>query len=195
MNSTDTPTRLTPAGMLAAVESCHRLAWQLAYRFHAKNPAIRLTDLHDVAAWALKVAAVKFDPSRGLKFVTPAYRYVWLALIDFCRVESARGMHVPQSHPPYYAPRPLPIRETWQTPQGACGPRVNELGEEFWQSVARDLTSRERELVLAVFRDGLSRTAARKRMGITKQRAGQLFAAAMVRLRGREDLKELARAA
>src|SRR5262245_7950629 len=80
--SIEAPIRLTAEQMLEAVSSCDKLAWKLAYTFHTTNPICDVEELYEVAVSAMKHAALRFDPSRGLKFITPAYQYARFALID-----------------------------------------------------------------------------------------------------------------
>lgn len=187
-----TATRLTPSEMLTAIDSCRPLAMKLAKRFRATNPGIPLPDLFDTAVFGLKLAAIKYDPSRGNKFITVAYRYAFTELIQFCRVESARGMHVPEDHKPYYAPAPKVLAEDWQHP--VTTDSHDELGEDFWRSVVRTLDARDARVILRVWRDGLDQKEAGAELGISRARAQQLHQRAMERLKGREDLRALARA-
>lgn len=184
------PTRLTTSEMLAAIASCRPFAHALAKRFHLTNPNVPLRDLNAAAMFALKVAALKFDPSRGNKFITPAGLYIKIELINYCRVESARGMHVPTDHKPYYAPAPSGFAEPWQHP--TTTDERNELGEDFWESVARTLDDRDARVILRVFRDGVQQKDVAGELGVSKARVGQLYERAVRRLREREDLKELA---
>lgn len=184
------PSRMTPEEMLTAVESCNALAWKLAYDFRRQNPSIQPGELHAVAVAAFKHAALLFDKTRGCKFITPACQYARFALINYCRRESARGMHVPESHEPYFAP---PMRRTlasWQHP--AVHDERDEFGEDFWQAVLRDLCEGDRAAVLAVYRDDMSYSEAAVRLGVTKQRVQQKLKRAMAKLRARADLRQLA---
>lgn len=183
--------RMTPDEMAAAVESCDALAWKLAYDFRRQNPSIRPDELYLVAVAAMKHAALLFDKSRGNKFITPACTYARYALISFCRRESARGMHVPESHEPYFAP---PMKRTlagWQHP--AVRDERDDLGDDFWRSVLRDLCEGDRRAVLAVYRDDMSYSEAAARLGITKQRVQQKLKRAMAKLAARTDLEQLAK--
>lgn len=186
-------TRLSTAEMLAAIDSCCPLTYSLAKRFRATNPTIQFAELHAVAEFGkLKIAALKFDPSRGNKFITVAHQYIRFELLAFCHLESARGMHVPEAHGPFHAPTSRRgITEEWHHP--AVTDDRNELGEDFWVSVSRGLDARDAGVILKMFRDGITQPDVADEMGLTKQRVGQLVKRAMERLRRRGDLKELAR--
>lgn len=191
----NTPSRLTTAEMLAALDSVAALAWSLASRFHATNPIARLDDLHECAATAFKHAVLVYDPTRGNKFTTVAYRFAYFALIEFVRVESARWMHVSSDHKPYYAPAPVkvePGEDWWHPPATSVQPDASYEDQTFWESVTRTLHSRERAIVLGVFRDGKEQKELAREMGVSKARVGQLYQRAIEQLRGRADLRELA---
>lgn len=178
-----------------AVESCTPLAHHLARKMQALNPAVPLREFNAAALTALKLAALKFDPARHAKLSTYAWRVIWHELILLARNESARGMHVPTDHDPYYAPRPQAITAGWHHPRAAYTQAVADLGEDFWRSVSRTLCPRERQVVIGVFREGKTLKSLGPELGISKQRASQLLEAAMEKLRRRGDLKELAGAA
>ena len=187
----NTASRMTPDEMIAAVESCNKLAWKLAYAFRRQNPSVPAAELYAVAVAAMKHAALLFDRNRGNKFITPACQYARVALISFCRRESARGLHVPESHEPYFAP---PMRRTlaaWQHP--VTRDERDDLGADFWRSVLKDLCEGDRAAVLAVYRDDLTYSEAAARLGVTKQRVQQKLKRAVAKLRGRADLEQLAK--
>jgi RNA polymerase sigma factor (sigma-70 family) len=193
--TTEQPVGLSLTALLDLIESCRPLAHHLARKMYTLNPGTPLREFNDAATAALKVAALKYDPVRQAKFSTYAYVGIWRELINFARNESARGMHVPTDHPPYFARRPASITANWHHPRATCladaTASVNDLGEDFWRSVARTLCHRERLIIIGVFRDGKTLKAIGPELGISKQRAGQLYEAAMVKLARRDDLKEL----
>lgn len=193
------PTRLSTDGMLAAIESVDDLAWNIARKWHATNPRVRLIDIHEEVVHAFKVAVLNFDPSRGWKFTTYACPCAFNALTLFCRRENAHGMHVPESQPVYYAPAFKSIREAWHEPARQDGNLDSDLkadlGEGFWEWVTRDLTDRQRQAVLGIYRDGLRQSDVGHAVGLSKSAVGQNLDRAIVVLRQRADVMELAREA
>ncbi len=178
-------TRLTPDGMLAAVESCKALAMSRARSFRAGNPAVPLRDLMETAEYGLRLAALAFDPTRGTAFTTLAYRYVTTELIRFCRLESARGMHVPEGHGRYFAVVRSGFGEPWQHPPA---PAAGGPEPDFWEHVARGLDRRDAAALVGYYRDGRSQGQVAAALGVTEQRAGQLIRRAVAKLRGRREL-------
>jgi RNA polymerase sigma factor (sigma-70 family) len=183
--------RLSTDEMLAALKQWRGLALIQAKRFRRTNPALRLRDLFECALAAQKHAVLKFDPARGNSFSTVAYRYAHLALIEYCRVESARGMHVPSSgHDPYFAPEPGRFDEEWRHPT-VCDER-DDLGADFWQSVSRSLDRRDAFVLVRVFRDGLKPVQVAAELNLSRNRISQIVQRALEKLQTRADLAELA---
>lgn len=196
------PNRLTPDQMLSALDSIAALAWQLAASFAKTYRDLDLHELHAVASWAFKVAAMKYDPRRGAKFITVAYQYARFELIHYCRCEVARGLHVPENHPVWFAPRLATVgvnaKEHEHNPHdhranpNSLLARLADLGEDFWTSATRTLDRREREVIIGTFRDDQRQIDIAARLGISKQRVGQLLDRAMLKIGKRDDLKRLA---
>lgn len=107
-----------------------------------------------------------------------------------------RGPDVAVNHEPHYASAMVPIDASKDRDSRLHREDgVNELGEDFWLSVVKSLEDRDAHVVLRVFRDGKKQNEVAREMGLSKQRVGQLYERALLKLSRRKDLEELARAA
>jgi len=61
------------------------LAVKVAQRIHTRCPSVELDELCGEAFYRLCTAAETFDPTRGVRFSTYAYRVIYSKLLTFCR--------------------------------------------------------------------------------------------------------------
>src|SRR5262245_9491627 len=87
--------RLTPSQVEEFLATWDRYAWDIAYRWHGRNPGIDVGELYAEVRAGFVQAAAKFDPSLGTKFSTYATWWGNNFARQYVRREAARGMHVP----------------------------------------------------------------------------------------------------
>jgi len=165
----------------------------IAKKLKATNDRASLADIVAEVRVGFLQAAKRFDPSLGNTFGTYAWPAGWNSGAAYCRLEQARGLHVPTNHPAF-RPEMTPVFEDSLTKDVDAEDRT-ELPLDFWQRVTRVLTPRERAVILMVYRDGLTQAEAARKIGVSRARGGQIVQAAIQRLQKCESLKACLEAA
>lgn len=183
--------------LLAALGETEGMAWKIAAKLRARNPHapwLDVCELHAEVSAAFKYAAMLFDPARGVKFGTYAYRAGWNAGLSWLRQELARGMHVPASHAitcVFHVGLPGEAHGDLVGDR-AKGDAPAEYPADFWEDATVGLTDGERAVLVGVYRDGRRQTEVGRELGVSKSRANQFHASAVKKLKaGRRLAKYL----
>lgn len=169
---------------------CWRIAGDVAYW---QGPDVVAEVAAEVRA-QLAEAARRFDPSRGVKFITYAHRLAKSRAMSFAGLQARRGLHVPEGHlrgpGRAAAPRvgsidgsaaesgdPLTDILVEPAPEEPC-----ETPPDFWERVERVLTPKQYAVIRMRFVEGVTLAAAGERLGCVKERVRQHQARALERL-------------
>lgn len=179
------PTRLTPDEIAAAMEQWDPLAHKWAGRwFRTYRGVAPYADFHAEARLGMLIAARRFDPSRGFLFSTYSCWWIRQQLQRFVAAEVNRGLHVPETHHRAAGGTLwLPIASI----QDAGGPC--ESGDEWspdnWLADHRG----EGEPPTPTDWGHVLKAIGERLGGVTKERARQIVARAVRKLRAAEGLE------
>lgn len=186
----DLATRLTPDEIAEKLATHAGMVWKIAIDLHAKNRNLSLEDIHGAVQLGFVRAASMFDPSKGLQFGTYAYPAGWREGVIYCHAEQAGGFHVPMSHPCWKCPAMAGVHPWIADRHRSDDPATVRFPSDFWEHATRDLAPPDKRVILRMFRDGKTQTEVASELGVSKARAQQIHARAMLRIRSRaEELK------
>jgi RNA polymerase sigma factor (sigma-70 family) len=160
---TPPPSPLTAEERAELLAEHEAVCWHIARKVRRRSPACDLEDLAAEARTGLVRAARYFDPGRGLKFLSYAYKgAVRLAVMHADR-EAARGVHVPKYVGRVAFPMESLHREdrndsgdSWHNePPDTRTPPVT-WPADFWQTATAGLSRRQRAVVVLRVRCGLN---------------------------------------
>jgi len=172
------------------IQANTRYAYTVAQRYAGKLP---LDDAVSTAYLGLCVAADRFDPARGFRFITYAVwwmRQAIIAEIDKCR-DSQRSLDLDA---PSEDGHTLAETVTYPEGQGPASPEWDDMPECVRQAVAH-LPPRYQEILVRYYgigRDPQTLQEIGTDLGVSKQRISQMRFGALARLRRHKLLRDLA---
>lgn len=191
-----------------------RLAWRIALRHrHRLQAGSDFDDLAQVCRQYVYRAALRWDRTRGVCFMTYAWRSVISGINRHLVLERRRGLTaVGDSSRLPGRPKPRAVGVFNEThaesvlaaggasatlaefavaPEAGDGGGYGRLSVRFWERVVVGLTPNEAAALVLRYRDGLTLQAAGERMGLSKERIRQLCVRAVQKIRERNVLDEL----
>ncbi len=164
----------------ALIESCIPLVWQLTRKLHRHGDYYTAEELASHGFVGLVRAADRFEPERGLKFITMAYRYV---IHDIIRARDhasgkMRRRQVNESDLPASEYGPMLLSETLPdedsvAPDYEPDDRLALVGDLLARLNARERLV-IRECVMADDRHKATLGSMGAKLGVTKERVRQI---------------------
>ncbi len=194
---------MTNSEAAALIEQYEPLCWRLANQYGRNLPPHEREELAAAARLRLVESARTFDPAKGLKFMTYAYKFARWAVLAERQQLATRGVHVPANYDP---DRVIPqvtndfeLSEGGDTVLDLVAAREEddqpEFPADFWERVQKCLPPREWRCLTMRYQDGFTYDEIGRRIAVSKERVRQLLGAAVERLRRGgvfDGLKEVA---
>lgn len=169
--------------------SCEGYVRHVAIRTCRKFPHVRFEDVVEEGRYGLSLAAVRYDPGRGAKFITYAAWYVNVCVQKYVRREAARGFTFPHAGPIKlmlaHQDEVLDAHHRGRVRPGTGATDAADSAALFWAEVGRVLDPRERLILDRVYRHDETLKAAGDRLGVTRERARQLHDRALEKVKRR----------
>lgn len=177
------------------------MVYHVAHKVRAKNPH---ADVEDLASEVrLSVArCVRSFKACGVKFSTYALRAAYFDAVGFAMDERRGGIRVPQqlrfdgaiaagvgsldAIADAQEGAEAPIRELAARADGDAPP----MDPAFWERATKGLTARQRQVVLAHFRDGRLYVDIGRELGVSRERVRQVAEQALELIRRGKSLAE-----
>lgn len=191
----------------AALAEHSGVIWHYVHRFHRRylvlGRPVDVEDLYQEAVGAMVRAALTYDrrrvnPETGRPYTFSGFggRAIQQTLEVVLQADLRAGMRpfVERPRPGQELPRVTSfesLRWQWREEEPSelgreDKPPGDAAPEDLWRAVERTLPTRQhRQLVRWMYRDGLTASAAARRLGVTRQRACQVRDEALALLRGR----------
>lgn len=184
---------MSPADAAELLARHEPLCWHLARRYGRDLSADDREDLAAAVRAQLVTCARTFDPGRGFRFTTYAYRLAVFKARSAARQLRAGGVRVPHN---YASGRVVPRVLSADEARGADGARLIDLAvapdaeapaevpADFWERCRAHLTDRQYQCLVLRYREGLSLQAAGDRIGRSKELVRSMCGSAVEKLRG-----------
>jgi len=165
------------------------MMWDIANKLAAMscNRRVPLEDIHAHVRLGFVRAASKFSPAWGCQFSTYAYRSGWREGVTYCRLENARGFHVPTCHPAWTAPRSVWIDRDFDVPDKSSQEEISDPGD-FWVKALRRLPLTQKKVLRGTYRDKKFDREIAAEIVLSTARVGQIRKEALRKLKARTSL-------